>query len=649
MSLLILIGLTLLLMLLAASGLIGLRSSASVGTAGRRRALALPAMGAGLSLILLLDGGRSAALPVPIGTAGGNGGLQLDALSGLFLLLAFLVTCFAEATAPDHPRDRARRSLGLAALVLALLAGDVFLLAIGGSLTILLLAPGAPASRFGRVSLLSAGCLVGACTLLASLAMPAHALLPGGNFALLRRGLPVGRAIPGSVILLMLLATGAVGPLLGVWPFPFRHRRSCATSAASVPVLSSLLGLFLLLRLLLDLSGDTLPAGCGVALLVLGLISAVQAGVASLRGDRLRPVIGSLLAVQNALAVTATGIGLLAKADDLPVLAAAAIDATLLLVSVQTLAGLAILRLAQAMEEEAGAALLGRLGGLVQSMPYATVFAGVAVAMLAFLPPAGGFGGLWLLLQAALSVSRLGGSALAGLTALGVAGLVAAVGLAAIGWLRLAAVVVLGRPRTPRGAAAQEMSRTLGRAVAVLLALPMLIGLLPGLWLRLLSPIALLLGTGGEADPPPLLRLVAPGGTSSLSPLPLGLLLAVALGGCLWGSRRLATRPERREPGWEGGGAPPPPWLPFGDPLAQIGPRTLPRALAAALGVTQDGSRPPSSGRLAVMRGLRLRTVLAGMRHGSIGLSGLLRARGAVLALLLLAGMLWLSGWWYAA
>ncbi len=647
MSLLILIGLALLMLILAASGITALLRRPRPTIPPQLPALALPAAGALLTLAALLDGGILAALPVPLGPVGGSGGIQLDALTGLFLLLGFLVAGFAEASAATGTRERAFRQFCLAALSLTMLSGDVFLLAIGGAATILLLGPGAADSRFGRISLLAAACLAGACALLASLAMRPAALLPDTGFSLLRAGLAGSHAGFGGTVLLPVLTAGAVVPLLGLWPCAGWHRRLCATSPAWTPPLASALGLFLLLRLLVDLAGSAPPAAWGYGLIALGLLSALLAGIAALNGERVRVVVGSLLGLQNALSVTAVGICLLAKADDLPLLATSALDAALLLVSVQLPAGLAALRLAQAMEEEAGAALLGRLGGLVQSMPYATLFVAVAGAMLAFVPPAGGFGGLWLLLQAALSVSRLLGPDLSALSALVVAGIVVAAGLSVLAWLRLAAVAALGRPRTPRGAAAQEIPRRLGRAVAVLLALPLLIGLLPGVWLRLASPIGLTLGVRSDADPAPLLRLVSTGGASSLSPLPLGALLALSIGTCLWASRRLAVQPERREPGWEGGMAPPPPWLPFGDPLTQVGPHTLTRALWSAL----DPVRP-RLGRGAGLAGWRpahRNAVRVRLRDGGAGLSRLLQARGGVLALVLLGLLLGMFGWWRTA
>ena len=455
MSLLVLVGLLLVL--------IGVLAAKAV----RRRAGAVAGFGAGLCGLALLVGARGAALPVPIGLAGGGGALQLDGLSALFLLLSFLVAAFAEA-----------EPLCLAATCLAMLAGDLVLLAAAAALALLALPPHGLRRRPGRLRTLAAGGLVGACALLGGLAAPAGALLPETGFSLVRDGFAApGR--PEAAVLLPVLVVLGVAPPLGLWPLAAWHRRLCETAPPWAAALASLLGLFLLLRLLPDLAGSAPAAGWGCGLAALGLVSALAAAAGALRAASLRGAVARLLAVQNGLAVLGVGLCLLARADDLAGLAATALDAVLLLLPTQVLAGLALLTLAAGIEEEAGASLLARLGGLVQSMPRATALAAVAVAMLAFLPPIGGFPALWLLLQSALAMARAGGAAPVP-ALLAVMAAAVAVALSGLAWMRLVAVAGLGRPRTPRGAAAQEIGGRLGRTVAAMLVLPALTGLLPG-------------------------------------------------------------------------------------------------------------------------------------------------------------------------
>ncbi len=585
-------------------------------------------LGAALSLLAVLDG-QSAALPVPVGFAGG-GGIQLDQLSALFLLLGFVSAGFVEAAVPQPPRDRGRLRLCLSGLVLTMLSGDAFLLALGGILTVAILARGAGGLGTARVPVLAGAALLGACTRLLGTAAPAFRLADAG-FARLRGD----QAVFAGSMLLPLLAVAAALPLLGIWPCQNWHRRLHMVAPPWAPVLATLLGVFLLLRLLLDLPGPALPAGPGAVLVVVGLAGALRAGIDAMGCARLRPAVGMLASVPTGLMAAAVGLCLVARADDLPVLAGTALDALLLLLPMQVLGGLGALVLAQAMEAEAGAGALGRLGGLAQSMPRASLLAGGCAAALGCLIPAGAFGGLWLLLQDALAMVRLSGSFGPSMS-LAVLAVAVSAALCLVGWLRLAAVAVLGRPRTPRGAAALDIPPVLVRTLCALLALPLLLGLLPGAWLRILAPLRLALASDAAGDLP-VLRLVSPGGTASLSPLPLLLLglLAVWLPGRV--RRLLQERPVRHAASWEGGAAPAPPWLPFGDPATQVGPATLSRVLLSALGGTAWQARGGGAKRM-VRR--RLWRAVASSRRAAAMLSGLLHRRGGVLALALLAAVL---------
>ena len=645
LSLLILFGVALVLLLLVASGVVVVLRPVARAVLPP---VLLPALGAVLALLALLGGSDFAGLPLPVGFTGSSGGLELDALSCLFTLLAFLTAAFS-----DWSRDLARpmpdiapglHPLLLATTVLTMLAGDVLLLAVGGMLTILLLGRGTAArgaSGWPRRRIGAACCLAGVCALLAGAAIQPSALLPDAGFSLLRGEAGSVTAGPGS-LLLPLLAVGAVGPLLGLAPWGSWHRRLCMTTPAGVAVLASLLGLFLLLRLLLDLAGEAPPAWWGAALVLLGLLSAASAAHAGLIATRLRSATGSLLATQNGLVVSGIGLCLLARSADLPVLAGAALGAVLLLVPVQLLAALVVLRLARSVEDEAGSDLLSRLGGLATSMPYAAPIVLAGVAVLAFVAPAGGNSGVGLMLQAAFGRCRRGDVVMSVAGGIALVGIVLAISLSAAAWLRLASTVFLGRPRTPRGAAAQDIPAGLGRALVSLLALPMLIGLFPGLWLRLLAPAGRLLASAADADLPPPLRLTLAGSGSSLSPLPLALLMMLALVGCLWARRRLSPIAARVEPAWEGGFAPPPPWLPFGDPLAQISPAALPRALHMAV----PGGAAMASGLRLMPSGGTLVWLIRAVRRGSLALHARLHNQGALAALLLLVVVLTVCGGW---
>jgi len=78
--------------------------------------------------------------------------------------------------------------------------------------------------------------------------------------------------------------------------------------------------------------------------------------------------------------------------------------------------------------------------------------------------------------------------------------------------------------------------------------------------------------------------------------LPLAGLVAAAAAALAWAMRRRMARGVVERPGWEGGFAAPPPWLPFGDPATQLGPQAIDAPLlrlAAGLGMSQERTGDP--------------------------------------------------------
>jgi hypothetical protein len=257
-------------------------------------------------------------------------------------------------------------------------------------------------------------------------------------------------------------------------------------------------------------------------------------------------------------------------------------------------------------------------------MPFTTLCALVGGLGLAALPPSLGFAAAWTLVQALIGAARLGGlgwQALATLATL-VAALTGTLG--AVAAVRLLGVGFLGRPRTPRAAAAQESARPVRGAMLVLAGLSLLAGVFPGLLLALAEPaLRRLLGVG----------MADRAGLFTISPVPEAPGLAAAGVAALLVLATIATHRALRLRAsvghhagavWEGGAAPPPPWLPFGDPATQIGPA----AFAEPLGNVLATARPAAVS--------RLRPMLRRWRQAVDRADAALRpsARGALAALL---------------
>jgi len=455
-----------------------------------------------LAAMMLISGGLPQTA-VQIAPAGMPIRLALDPLAASFLLLAPGMTLVP---------------LSLAGIVVTLSAANGFTLAIG-----LLMLGGLGASRPAAVA---AVCFVVALGFAGSVS----------DFAAIRAMPPDGwRA---TAVLLLTLA-------------------GAAATASFSPALAA----YATLRLLFDLCGAGQPFWWGVPLLVGGSIAATIVALRAALSDTLHDVASHAAQHQFGLAVTGLGVALLARAVDLPLVTGHALSAAWLALVCHVLCRTLLLRCSEAVESGAGTRRLDRLGGVIHRMP---VTAGVWLAGLfsvAVLPPGLGFAAFWLLFQSLLEVARIGGFGL-GLLITAVTILIGlSVGLVALAALRLAAVALLGRPRTPRAAVADEAPRESQLGLLGLAALIGLLGVMPGL--ALLPAFG---WTNGVATVSPLgLRagFAMPGYAS---------LFVAALVGIAWVvlARLRRPLPARREPAWSGGFAAPPPWMPFGDPATQL-------------------------------------------------------------------------------
>jgi NADH:ubiquinone oxidoreductase subunit 5 (subunit L)/multisubunit Na+/H+ antiporter MnhA subunit len=223
---------------------------------------------------------------------------------------------------------------------------------------------------------------------------------------------------------------------------------------------------------------------------------------------------------------------------------------------------------AAAAQEAAGTRRLDRLGGLIHRMPVTAACTLAGLFGVVALPVGFGFAAFWLLVQSLLSTARIGGFSLQILIAAIAALIALSMGLSMMAAVRLFGVAFLGRPRTPRTAAADEITLPRRASLTGLAVLSGLLGLLPGL---ALAPAwqALSMLTGAAPNGRWLLLMLG-SDQVGYAALPLAGLLAFAAAAMLvWLSRR-GVAEHRREPAWSGGFAAPPAWLPFGDPATQI-------------------------------------------------------------------------------
>ncbi len=163
----------------------------------------------------------------------------------------------------------------------------------------------------------------------------------------------------------------------------------------------------------------------------------------------------------------------------------------------------------------------------------------------------------------------------------------------------------------------------------------LLLSLLPSTFLRLLSPFGR--GLAGVDAGNGLLALASPSGDASFSPLLLTLLLAVLAAAPFALRRRLGLTAAREVATWDGGAAPPPDWLPFGEPLAQASAATFVRGLPLPP-VRLSARTPTASARLGQSLAARLRWGTRSLGRLPMPAASLAAALLATLAALALAG-----------
>jgi formate hydrogenlyase subunit 3/multisubunit Na+/H+ antiporter MnhD subunit len=596
----------------------------SLGTAGISALVVLLALGS------LAFRAEPMVLALPIGPPGGALRLALDPLGVAFLLLLFVpaIACavFADTVCDATAAERAGLPGWLAAMALILMADDPWSLALGlagvGVAGWLLLSAGSPraAQAYAAMAGIAAVCLVMALALMA----PPAAAWPECDFGAIR-AVPIEGWRTGAVLILTLTGMAA---LAGVPPLLHLGGASAPLVGAGTTV-----GIYLLLRMVLDLSGPPQSLWMGMPLLFIGGTAAVFGCARAVLGT----TIGQVLAVgslhQIGLVVMAVGVALCARATDLTPVASLALAASWLLLATHVLCRTTLLLCADVVRRAAGTDNLGRLGGLIHRMPVTTLCALITLSSAALLPPGLGFAGFWLLMQSLLGAFRISGPGLQIPITLAVLLAALSAGLAAMAGVRLVGVVFLGRPRTPRVAVAEEVPRPYRLCLVGLTAMTAMLAVLPGLALLPASQALALLANGSGPRMPLVLKPAAE--APGYAPLAIGALLAAVCYALLWLSRRRGAG-YRREPAWIGGFAPPPPWLPFGDPATQIGAASLAEPLHTVLG-------GQSAGHVAAFQSCRerLHDVLRGAPRlaGSLGLAGSI----AVSLAALVVAIVWLS------
>jgi formate hydrogenlyase subunit 3/multisubunit Na+/H+ antiporter MnhD subunit len=577
------------LTLLGASflALLALSALGASGRAPRLMFLGCALASAGLGLVGLVG---LPATTLSFGPPWGGAQVAVDALGGWFLAIlavAAVPACLFAAASPPPPRaEGAAFPLFLAGMALTLIAADGFTLILGFELMSLAswaLIAARHATGAGRraarlylaFAAFSGLCLIGAVGLLAG---------GGLGFAAMRAAPPEGwRA--AAVLLLVVLGAGSKAGLV-----PFHVWLPLAHPAAATPVSALMSGamvkiaLYVMIRLLFDLPGAAQPAWWGLPLVGLGVATALIGALrANLERDT-KAILACSTLENMGLMVAALGLALAYRGADLLPLASVALAAALLHALNHAAFKTQLFLSIGAVYSLAGSRDPDRLGGLIHRMPWVAGCAMLGALSAAALPPLSGFASEWLLLQALIQGFRVSDMSVQLIAAASLAVVGMAIGLAAAAMVRLIGLVFLGRPRTPRVAGAPDATGLMRAALVLPTILTLALGPFAALALGVLDgPIRLVLGPQAAAPRFGLELALGDGGSRYLPGL-VALLLAVAVAGLFLLVRRHSPRAPNRGPAWDCGFMPPPPHLPFGDPLSQVSAQGLGQPIRRSLG-----------------------------------------------------------------
>ena len=525
---------------------------------------------------VMLGSGRLLG-PVAIGTrAGGTGraaeftmplGLAADKLSGLFLVITFgaaVAVSLAFASWTAGPAGPGRRGLGasyalaLGAVAVILTAADAFTLLLAWeSLTLAfwLLAgsdrsrPGRPAAAlvtlaFGRIS--GAALLAGLLLLVTrsgSLALAAMAHVPPGPL----------RATACVLLLAGFVIKAGLTPF-HVW-LPRGYAAAPGPARAVMAGVAVNVGFYGLWRTLALLGPP--PSAVTATLLILASLTAVLGIAHAAVQPSLQRVI-AYSSVENAgLILAGFGVALVGAAVGSRELMAAGLLAATLQVIAHSAAKSLLFASSAGIEAAGRTDELDELRGSVRLAPWSGTGLAIGSLTLAGLPPTAGFVSEWFLLEALMQQFRVPGLGDRLVLAITGAAVALTAGFAGVTFARLVGLVVLGRPRPGRAAAAGRDYGVAGRAALALLALACLaLAALTPLEIRViaagLSPLLPVSAVTAALRSPWVLQPVF-AGFSILSPswlwvvMPL-MFAAVAVFAWLASGRRLLA--VRRVPAW---------------------------------------------------------------------------------------------------
>jgi formate hydrogenlyase subunit 3/multisubunit Na+/H+ antiporter MnhD subunit len=435
--------------------------------------------------------------PVPYGAIA----LEVDPLSSLFLLIIFGLCLLAAVYGAAYLTHDTRRSTGPAWLFFNLLVASMALVVMARNGVLFLMAwEGMALSSFflvtfedekgsvreaGRIYLIASH--AGTAFLLALFVALAAAT---GSMDFDRWRAAADLASPASAGLLFLLALVGFGTKAGLVPFhvwlPEAHPAAPSHVSAVMSGVMIKMGIYGLLRALTFLGPP--PPWWGAALLGLGVVSALVGVLFALVQQDIKRLLAYSSVENVGLIAIGLGLGMIGRSYGLPILATLGFAGGLLHVMNHALFKGVLFLGAGAIAQQTGTRQIERLGGVLKKMPITGACLLAGSAAITALPPFNGFAGEFVLTLGSLQ-GIMGLSGARGLLPLAaLVGLALTGSLAAACFLRFSGLSLLGLPRDDTCSVVKDPPAAMQISMVALAALCLILGLAPGLPLRIVEP-----------------------------------------------------------------------------------------------------------------------------------------------------------------
>ncbi|NBS35709.1 MAG: hydrogenase 4 subunit B, partial [Methylocystaceae bacterium] len=294
----------------------------------------------------------------------------------------------------------------------------------------------------------------------------------------------------GIALVLVVFGVGSKAGLvpLHIW-LPLTDPAAPSHVAALMSGVMKKVAIYGFIRIVFDLLGP--PAyWWSIEPITLGAVSALVGVLFAIIQDELKKVLAYGTIENIGIIFIALGLALAFKANGMAAPAALAFTAALLHVLNHALFKASLFFGAGAIIAATGEKSIERLGGLIKLMPKSAILFLIACIAIAALPPLNGFVSEWLLFQGILLTPALPQWGLRLLAP--VAGIVFALSaaLGAACYVRVYGISFLGRARSKSAEHAREVDDWSLGAMLGLLVICLSIGLVPGLMIDAISPVA---------------------------------------------------------------------------------------------------------------------------------------------------------------